>query len=497
MEYINCVYYLVQERWTRYGLSQDKEDLNKSILHCTEAIFLPPVSRDRPHLNNVFQLLFLITFALLELSEFDLPEDVKPCIEYLRYLRGLTPDSFDVPRNDVTTSLIRALDTQVRLGTSDGIRNIREMLILCRELLSSNISADFPVAAFRALDQAVDAEYNRGRSIPLLDEVIDCLQDAVKICPPGSYRVLFALANQLFTRFTERHSNNDYEEAMAQLETILDPNQSIECPDSIRNMALSLSTTLAYDRSSIFKNPEYAEVAISRLRTFLSSPSINEGLRLRLTESLAIQTRLRFTQYNIPEGLEEADSYTSQAAGLSSSRSFAQSGEIYSDSDAVRGTYSDTAMQQKIQDLEELLSINPPGTERHKRCLSVLADWYESKFSRTNELSDIEESIKYNRLSLDATDPSHPWRHIALASLRNVLYLAFAKTRKIRDLDESITLSYDILELRGSQHLRFQVTQTLVQFLRTREKLLGRREDRHEAIRLISTVVDEDRKSVV
>ena len=493
-EYINCVYDLAQERWARYRLSQDKEDLDKSIVRCTEAILLPPVSRDGPHLNNVVQLLFHLAFCLLELSEaLDQPEGVKHSMGYLRFLRGLTLHSVEGSRIGVTTSLIQALAIQVRLNASNGTQNIEEMIILCRELLSlsSHTSADFPVAAFRALSMAVGVEVIQGRPIQLLDEVVECLRDAAKVCPTRSYDVFIALASRLLTRFTETHSNDDYEEAMALLERILDSNQPGGCPDSIRNLASSLVTTFAYFRSNVFENPEYSEVAISRLRTELSSPTINEGLRLRLTESLAIKTRLRYSQYSLAESLEEANSCTSQAVGLSSSTNLAKSGDIFSASEAVRETYSATAMEQKIQDLEELLSSTPPGTERHKECLSVLADWYQSKFCRTKDISDIEESIKYNRLSLDATHSSHSWRHISLASLRNVLFLAFKNTRKISYLDESITLGYDIIELRSSRHLRLQVIEALVQSLLTREEFLGQREDRHEAIRLISTVVDD------
>jgi CHAT domain-containing protein/tetratricopeptide (TPR) repeat protein len=475
-------------------MSQLKEDLDKSILYYTEAIFLPPISQHEvgPALD-VAELFFHLTFALLLRSEdFDQSWDIKHSIKYLRYLRGLLLDSFDlrVPRNLITTSLIRALDTQVRLDAVDGTQNIKEMVVLCRELLTSK-STDFAISASKSLNQAVDAEFNRGRPIQLLDEVIECLRDAVEVCPLGSHDVLYALANQLFIRFFGTPSNVDYEEATALLERIIDPNQPGECPESIRVRASLLATVFAHTRSTIFENPEYSEVTISRLRTELSSPSTDESHRLRITQSLAIQSRLRFAQYSLAESLEEANSYTSQAVGLSSSPSLAKSGELFSATEAVRETYSVTAIQQIIQNHEELLSITPPGTERHRECLSILADWYESKFDRTDEISDIEESIKYNRLSLDATHSSHPWRYISLASLRNILKLAFQKTRKISYLDESITLSYYILELKNVQHIHFAVVRTLVEFLLTREKLPGgRKEDRHEAIRLITMVID-------
>ena len=170
----------------------------------------------------------------------------------------------------------------------------------------------------------------------------------VKVCPPDSYDVLtrsYALANQLCTRFIKTHSNDDYEYATELLEGILDPNQPGECLDSIRDLASGLATALAFTRSIVFQDPESSEVAISRLRTELSSASADEGLRLQITECLEFQTRERFTQYSLSENLEEANSYTSQAVGLSSSPSLAKSGELFSASDGVRETYSATVIQ--------------------------------------------------------------------------------------------------------------------------------------------------------
>ena len=91
------------------------------------------------------------------------------------------------------------------------------MVVLCRELLTSNISADFPVAAFISLDEAFGVKAILGRPIQLLDEVIECLRDAVKVCLPSSYHVLLALAHRLITRFKETYPNDDYEEATALL----------------------------------------------------------------------------------------------------------------------------------------------------------------------------------------------------------------------------------------------------------------------------------------
>jgi hypothetical protein len=53
-------------RFARYKRSNQKEDLDKSILHYTEAIFLPPISQAGPSLNFVqtfFGLAMLFWYA--------------------------------------------------------------------------------------------------------------------------------------------------------------------------------------------------------------------------------------------------------------------------------------------------------------------------------------------------------------------------------------------------------------------------------------------------
>ncbi|KAH9055374.1 CHAT domain-containing protein [Lactarius vividus] len=487
----------------RYELSQQKEDLDRCILHYAKAILLPPASWDTPS-PNIVGLLFYLASSLLRRSEnFERPEDVKYSIEYLRYLRGIPIpldsfvrglpiplDSLDPPRYLVTKSLIKALALQVKLEERDGTQNIKEMVVLCRELLTTTSSTDDLVATFSLLDAATGAQFSRGWTLSSIDENIECLRDAVKMCSPDSYQVLFVLARTLYIRFTQTHLIDDYEEATALLERILDTNKPSRCPDSIRDQASSLVVHLELFRLTTFKNPLHSEVAIPRLRTLLSSSSIDEGLRLEITSILAGQARQRSIQYSLAESLEEANSYSSQLVNISSSQNLELlKGRFYELSD-FRNSDSVTAMAEEIQRLEELRANTPPGTDRHRECLRDLATCYSSKFSRTNDVSDIEESIKYSRLLLDATHSSD-WRISRLYLLHDDLVRAFKRTDKISYLDESITVAYDILESKGARPVHFYATRKLASSLLSREHLLGGIEHTLEVIRLISMVIDD------
>jgi tetratricopeptide (TPR) repeat protein len=447
------------------------------------------MSRAEPFLNAV-ETLYHLTITLLEHSEeSEQPEGIRFSIEYLRYLREFPLDSFNVPRTVVTTSLIRALRTQVWLGAVNRTHDINEMVVLCIELLSSRQSAAILAGALSYLRETAEIELNRGLTTEMIDEVIECLRGAVKAYPPDSYdawhQATYTLAYTLLNRLMKTHSKKDYEEADALLEKILEPGG---CPDSFRDKASELSVFLALGRSVLFHEPEYSVVAISRLRAYFGSASLDEEHRLVFTLASAIQSRLRFREFSLDESLEEANLYVSQLVNTSSSSSLAESAE-HSWLEEIRETYSATDIQQKIEHLENLLSITPPGAEHYIKCLGHLENWYGSKFRHTNDISDLEEAIKYSRLSLGATGAGDMWRITRLGSLRDLFFFAFDKTRKINYLDESIAIGYDIL---ACKILHFDAIQQLVTSLLTRERLLGQIEDRHEAIRLISVVIDNE-----
>jgi hypothetical protein len=438
-----------------------------------------------PFLNFV-QTLFRIAAALLVRSEeFEQPGDIKYAVDYLRHIRRFPLESFNFPRTQVTTSLIQALRTQLTLGAGNGTQDIKEIMVLCNELLSSRKSAAIPAAAFCHLSLAADIEFKRGLPIEMLDEIIEFLRDAVKAYPPDSYdayhQVMFALAVTLGIRFMKTYSKKDNEEASEVLERILEPGG---CPNSFRDAYSLFAIMLAHGRSIFFREPEYSEVTISRLRAHSSFLEEHPSV----ASAFVIQAGIRFEEYSLDESLEEADPYISQIVTASSSSHLGESAEL----SVVRETYSVTDIQQKTELLVNLLATNPPGTERHRDCLNRLEKWYESKFRLTNNISDAEESIKYSRLSLDATHTSDPMRYVHLSSLLNVLLLAFTKTGKISYLDESITIGYDIIKFKLPQMFHFGIVRRLVSSLIIRTKLLRRIEDRLEAIRLMSVAINNE-----
>ncbi|KAI0298384.1 hypothetical protein B0F90DRAFT_715393 [Multifurca ochricompacta] len=216
--YTAYIHRLAQSQFKRYELSEQKEDLDKSIVHYTESIFLPP---SWGFYLNVVQVFFQLVISLLRRSEeFKQPEDVKCAIEYLRYLRGLPLDTFEVSYKVVTTSLVEALAIQVELE-ADGTRDIEEMVNLCQGLLTCHSSENDPTDAITALISAILCKFDQRKQVEPLDGVIQCLRDALKICLPGSHDVLLGLAISLAIRYAKNYSNDDYDEAMTLLESVI------------------------------------------------------------------------------------------------------------------------------------------------------------------------------------------------------------------------------------------------------------------------------------
>ncbi|KAI0255293.1 hypothetical protein BJV78DRAFT_756192 [Lactifluus subvellereus] len=90
-----CTQALAVARSQRYTLSGLKDDLDKSIFHYTDAIFLPLPWDSR--CRNTIQLFFYLTDALIHRARRSKqPEDVTCCITYLRYLRGQPLEAYKV-----------------------------------------------------------------------------------------------------------------------------------------------------------------------------------------------------------------------------------------------------------------------------------------------------------------------------------------------------------------------------------------------------------------
>ena len=272
---------LAISRFARHAFSKQPNDLEQSILYFTEAIFLPGALDEDGKPVDVIKVFYFLAGAIFRRAEqYQRPEDIKCCIKYLRYLRGRCSEVLNSPRYAVKELLVRAMAIQVVMEPGNAVQDIEEMAGLCYELLDSDtpkVSLTLPIANFAGLVHAHIGGVG-DRKGPL-KEVVKCLQKA-QMRLPDQDNVTIVLAKCLFKRFTVTASDDDYKEAMAALDKIIDfRGPPGDTPSPYREKASKLAGMLAKFRFDMDPCTEHLEAAISRFQARLDGMSFQDPLR--------------------------------------------------------------------------------------------------------------------------------------------------------------------------------------------------------------------------
>jgi CHAT domain-containing protein len=436
----------------------DLDDLEQSILRLTEAIFLP-LPWDRS-CHNIIQIFFALTLTLiLRANASRQPEDVTRSIIYLRYLRGQSLETFNIPPNHVTGLLMEALKIQVDMKLGDARQNIEEMAVLCHELLKSDISTNSITGFVMDLVRAVDPKAQFGRlnkpQAPS-DKVIECLREA-NVRLPDSHEVSNALAWSLFERFHIADSNDDYEEAITILDKVM--NAPGDRPAD-QGIALWMVSYYAQARYFRFWKPEYLEQAIYRTRMALGAPPPEHTpLHFSTMDRLAFLQSRRFDD---PGGVQE-----------------------------VHLENSEVSDRPSFQDLTaSFTELNADNQHRHLQAIFSVG--------RITDRAEVEEAIRYCRLLLASSHHGSEFAHITGLTLFLLLHRAFSCTNKIEYLNEAISVGRDTSNTRSVLPVRdkFSLFHGLITSLSIRLNLLHRREDFSEIMLLYPMAVNEERASI-
>jgi len=286
--------------------THQKEDSDMCILYSTEAVFVASHS-DRVYQDTVQGFYLLTSYLINRLRFFNQPSDAQHCIEYLRYLEPQPLEAIGVPSNQVKVYLLLALASQVALGIGDAAPKINEMMGRFRDFLSSNIPPQLLEMAVSALASGMNSYFLHSPPSEYLDTLIDLLRDANKRLGSHYPERPGQLAQQLYLRFSQTHSSDDYEEAMALLDKIITSDPDKDCPKPDAANALYFSAVLAAERARTYCTPECIEEAIFRSRKFLRIRSADDSWRRAVTEILASLTKVRSGYLGTTrKGLQEA-----------------------------------------------------------------------------------------------------------------------------------------------------------------------------------------------
>ena len=447
----------------RYDLSNEVDDLNKSIFHLTELTLFPPHSW-LEHGPAILEVLLLLASALYKRSEASgEPHDAIFAAKCLRYLLGQQRDTFgEVPRRLVTTMLVDALAFQVKSKAGDAMQNIGEMTALCRELFTSDV-ADGDNAHIITLFSGVIWPTIRPWIPDLpLDQIIDFLR-LVRAQKPELRDAQYVLAWSLAIRYFKTFVNDDYDEAASILDEIVASRSPGEGQDEFVTIVHRVVTGLALLRSKTHNTPEYSEEAIYRVRAFLSSFPEDHFFHFA-NHSLEDTAKKRFYYFGSIEGLE-ASSGTSWLSHL-----------VVGFSKVDEGNYADfNKIYKKAILLEEVLC------------------WIQN-----NETLEIEQVIEDGRTILASSDPSSPFAFYVLGLFGLILFEAFKHTKEVTYLDQSMTALGQALEYPFAQHIRLGTLRILSLSLLTRSACFrGRRmHDVDQGVKILSQLVNDGHASL-
>ena len=470
-----------------------KDDIDWVICNChlTRETSLSRSGSDlhviQTHINH--------TSALLRRSkELGQPEDVESTIKHLRHLLKQPLEDFSVPRHAVTTSLIEMLAARVKGEKGNAVDDMDEIMGLCRGFLTSSAAPSYVIVAQEALTQATLDDFGRNRQTLSLDRAAGYVRDVLNVYPSALCKISLSLANILAVRFLVLHIVDDYDEAMQALHNITESSpENRSDPHYIE--ASSLAMALKLSRSVVYSSLEDAEEAISHCRSFLDHASLfGNPLHPIVTGLLERHIDRQSKRPVSMPGPQEAP--TESVAHMSPSVQLGPSENVDDGSEVVQLVPPLPIVEEKIRRLRQLHSTALQGTDRRRQLLKDLVHWSNAKIPLTNDIGDIEDAIKCQRMLLDSTHPSDHSRFYHLSSFANLLFHAYNRSDRIEYLEESIALHRQVLDQEETPLARFVTIRWLIGSLSIRYRLFGRRYDLDELMDRFKSGVTDSYASV-
>ena len=442
-------------RTIRYSWSQNKDDLDKSIAHLTEAVFLPFQSS-----HNVVHILFQLANVLHSRSlVYKQPEDVKSSVKYFHWLRvnfhPLQLEASDIPRGQLTLHLVQAMAHKLNLMPLESrdnimIQDLEEMAALTHELLSSDISTSDLVDPIITFCGAVSHKFSLSDVKPPPEQFIHVMREAETIIPHSD--VSYALALCLTQRFLIAHAINDYEDAIAIADKILASHSPGDSLTPVQREATQLIQALVVTRVNSYSSPEYLEDAIHRFRTLLSFPSLPDQDRTFLAGVLDTYVQQRFIYFNV----------TGDSRHTTPPRAYII-GKIKTPHD---GPFSH--MQEKLDHLEEILT-------EIQNC----------------EITDVEAAVNRSR-TLRPPHPSDRLPYLPARYFADIFLHAHERTKRLDYLNEAIIAYRDLRKLSAPKEMHFHAGLRLIDSLLGRWNLLHTLQDFEEGMRLFPEVANDE-----
>ena len=404
------------QRFLRYTPSNQREDLDKALVHLTESILLsPPFWLQRG--PDILAALFLLASALFLRSKVSKqPEEAISATKYFFHLRDQPQEILGTSRHRVTASVVEALALQVMLEAGNVMQNIWTMAVLCHELLTlkmSNLASDVDAAdLIHHIHAVVQPKILDGFPDQPLDELIECLR-AAKRHRPDVLEGHVALAVSLSSRYSKTWVDDDYKEAVSVLDEIIayrsPGNSQDESVAKYRGFATVYVASMAIMRSDAYENPEYLEEAIYRTRTCFSSADFMEHYHQSLRFDLEDTAKKRLKYFGSDKEVEGWHGTLQSELVVSEDRLKSMKLLIL----GIRNNDDTTNIHEAIEQGRSILASSPDVDT-----LNFFSDALDEAFDRTKKIEYLNESISVRRQVIESPHSyAGPFRTLGNLSL--------------------------------------------------------------------------------
>ena len=481
----------LSDAWThRYQLSKRKEDIDKSMLHATEAILVLRWQRHASYRINIVEFFRNIAFSLgRRVNHSRSAEDSIYCIHYLRYLRDLPLEACNTSRSKFLEFFVKVLGNHVGLHVGDETQAVEEMVGLCHEVLALEVSGDYPVEVFTTLGGLLSVQFRSTLQGRTLDQVVECLREAVTMCPPGVYNIHLELATALQFRYLQTHSDSDYHDAMGVLENMVAPDRLGGNPGSHSVEACILMSRFTIFRCNEQERPEYIEEALSRSHSWLDYPApVPEGHAVvrQLMDWCLARRSDRFSRMGPQEKFADQLMCIPFTPTRFLRHPFTSEPLVFARVDMP------WAFEQSVHDL-------PRTREEISKAwwdVSAVTFARNLKAADTGAIQDIEDAIEFQRTAVQIASVHSPLSAAETEhriTLGRLLRQAFDCGGRVAYLEESISVDRSALRITVPTSLsHFKVLRRLSMSLIDSWRLLDRKQDLDESMQLCHLAVDNE-----
>ncbi|KAN0141040.1 CHAT domain containing protein [Lactarius tabidus] len=458
--------YLASLRTIRYDVLGQEEDINKCISRITEAILLPkgPFQSSQ---DMVYGFSLLASCLLSRFSLYKRPKDIKYSLEYFRYLRGkFRPfGAFHLPSDRLTSNHVRALAHHVMLS-NDVVKEMEEMADLSLELLTSGILTGSTRDAIFDFSIAAVTIFRRDDEMQPPERVIDSLRFVAEK-EPHFHHVSFALAHCLAIRFQTTESIELYEEAMTRADKIIAPCSHGDKISPTQKRTIELILVLMTDRLNFCARPEYLLDSIYRLHILHDIPSLPDRLISSITKLLNGLRQRHLDYFGV-------DYRGSRRNSVEAHRNTSVPVHSFSSS-LARARFGST-----VEPADNVESETESRAVLLKESLSAI---------RNNEPTIIEETVKYGRILVPSQQSSRRSPISPINDLAEFLFESYRHTSRLDHLNEAIITLRRILYVPGTNRIRVQVAEDLLNILDERWRLFCGKPDFEEIMLLFARLV--------